>query len=119
MEQEPKDASDTKRTRYKSAFRNRRRADRLSATDLRAVQAGFEIRRNSEDVGRDHLLPRPEVIDGVLIGHGAQLRFVCDQIRYIRERIGMPMTSAQGPFLLEKGGEPNVRQFIQERRKTA
>lgn len=115
--QDTKLINDSKRTRNKPAFRNRRRANRLSATDLKAVQADFEFRRNSQETADANLLPRAEVVDAILIGHGAHIRFLSDQINHIRRQMGTAITSVQGPFLLEKG-EPNVRQFV-EKRKTA
>lgn len=119
MQQDPKPVNETPRKRYKSAFRNRRRANRLSASDLREVQATFEIIRNSEDVGTKCQLPRPEVIDGVLIGLGSQIRFALDQINWVRKQMGIATTSVQGPFLLEPGDKPAVRTFVQPARKTA
>lgn len=105
--------------RRPSLFRSRRRADRLPATELRAVQSAMEHRRNSEDVGREFLMPRPEVQDAAIIGLTANFRFLADQIAWVRRQMGIATTSTQGPFLLESGDRPNVRQFVQERRKSA
>lgn len=105
-------------TKRPSLFRSRRRADRLPATELRSVQAGFEIRRNTEDVGRDHLLPRAEAVDAVLIGITANIRFLSDQVNHIRRQMGMATTSTGGLFL-EKGDKLSARQFVQQERRSA
>lgn len=122
MHQEPQPVNVTKRKRQKPAFRNRRRANRLPAMELRAIQTDFElIRRNSEDVGRDHLLPRAEVVDAVLIGLGVRTQFLSDQIHFIRKQMGIAVASTQGPFLLDPGGKP-VRSLVEksiEKRKAS
>lgn len=121
---DPTPIGETKRKRYKSAFRSRRRADRLPAMELKAVQSDFVVERNSEDVGRTHLLPRAEAQDAVLIGHGAQIRFLVDQVMYIRKQMGIAISSTSGPFLLESGAgmtarESTVRDVVTKLRRLA
>jgi hypothetical protein len=119
MQQVPQSANETKRKRNKPAFRNRRRANRLPVMELRAVQSDFESYRNTQETADANLLPRAEAVDAILIGHGAHLRFLADQIANIRKQMGLAASSARGAFLLERGDAPNVRQFVQQARKTA
>jgi hypothetical protein len=107
----------TKKPARTSLFRNRRRANRLPAMELRAVQADFESYRSTEAAADSNLLPRAEATDAVLIGIVANVRFLADEIAWVRKKMGIATTSVQGPFLLENG-DANVRQFI-EKRKTA
>lgn len=126
MEQPQRPATQTNETTKKpalsvrrpSAFRNRRRADRLPATELRAVQAAMEHRRNSEDVGREFLMPRAEVQDAAIIGINAHIRHLSDRIEHIRRQMGMAASSTGGLFL-EKGDKLSARQYVQQERKTA
>ena len=57
---------------YKSAQmskreRNRRRAKDFNDRKLREIHSDFAVKRNTLEVGQDHLLPRSEAVDGVLI----------------------------------------------------
>lgn len=93
----------TNKTEYKSARRdrNRRRAKDLADTKLREIQSDFRRKRNSLEVAQDHLLPRSEAVDGLLIKVEDDLRSVRQELSDLRRQMGIADHASQ-PFIIRK-----------------
>lgn len=94
--------SGTKITRSRSGRRNRRRAKDLSDAQLRELKRDFDIARNSMDVAQNHLLPRAEAVDGVLIRLLDEGRSVRQEIDELRRQMGMAASSTGSPYLIAR-----------------
>ncbi|MDE2099635.1 MAG: hypothetical protein KGL39_20450 [Patescibacteria group bacterium] len=82
--------------------RNRRRAKDLSAQKLREIKRDFDVQRNTLEVGQNHLLPRSEAVDGVLIRLSDEVRSVRDELSTLRRQMGIADRSGGRPFLIAR-----------------
>lgn len=95
-------ATATNGGRSKSARRerNRRRAKDLSDEKLREVKRDFEITRNTLESAQNHLLPRAEAVDGVLIRLVDEYRSVRQELTDLRRQLGID--PSRRPFLVQR-----------------
>lgn len=94
----------SKETQYRSVRRepNRRRAKDLADQKLREIQSDFRRKRNSLEVAQDHLLPRSEAVDGLLIRVEDDLRSVRQELSDLRREMGVADHSTCRPFVIRK-----------------
>lgn len=95
-------ASNGNQTVSRSATRNRRRAKDLKDAKLRELQADFRQKRNSLEVGQDHLLPRAEAVDGLLIRVDDELHTVRQELYNLRREMGLASASDSRLVLVQR-----------------
>lgn len=95
-------ATSTLETRSKPARRERTRLRAKDLTDakLREVKRAFDIQRNTLEVAQNHLMPRSEAVDGVLIRMSDDLRSFQQELIQMRRQMGIADVSGGRPFLV-------------------
>jgi hypothetical protein len=93
-------ASQTKHQSSRSGRRNRRRAKDLSEPKLREIKGDFEHSRSTLEVAQNHLLPRSEAVDAILMRLNDEFRTVRSELADLRRDIGCAGSSR--PFLVAR-----------------
>lgn len=101
MEPSTESASQTKRFTSRSGRRNRRRAKDLSDPKLREIKGDFEHLRNTLEVAQNHLLPRSEAVDAILMRLNDEFRSVRSELADLRREMGGTSSVAR-PFLVAR-----------------
>lgn len=101
MEPSTEFASHTKRATSRPA-RNRRRAKDLSDPKLREIKGDFEHLRNTLEVAQNHLLPRSEAVDAILMRLNDEYRSVREELAMIRREMGGVSSVMARPFLVAR-----------------
>lgn len=93
----------TKRTTSRRAQpRNRRRAIDLSPRKIMEIKADFEAHPNSLDIAQNHLLPRSEAVDAILMRVIEEYRSVRQDLADLRRQLGLGGADAARPFLVRR-----------------
>lgn len=90
----------TKRTASRPA-RNRRRAIDLAPRKIMEIKADFEQHPNTLDVAQNHLLPRSEAVDAILMRVIEEYRTVRAELAEMRRMAGFGGESPR-PFLVQR-----------------